>query len=86
MNISSILFCAITAVCAFAVSWFIFPYAALSHDELTAAKTPVEAELLDDVAVPDFGEVPVFDMVLHYIDNPPLESEADAGKVRFQGC
>jgi len=86
MNWTSALFCAATVVVTIVVSKAVFPYAALSHEEIAAAKTPVDAELLDDVDLGDFGTVPVFDLVLHYIDNPPLESESEETKVRFQGC
>lgn len=86
MNWTSALFCTTTVVATVALTWFLFPFAALSHEELAAAKTPVDAEYLDDIDLGDFGTVPVFDLVLHYIDNPPPESESESSKVRFQGC
>lgn len=86
MNWTNIVFCIAAIAATVAVSWAAFPYAALSQEELDIALTPVDAEMADSVDLGDFGEVPVFDMVLHYIDNPPLESEEDNQKVRFQGC
>ncbi|MBX2886601.1 MAG: hypothetical protein KTR32_42020 [Granulosicoccus sp.] len=86
MNTLSVFFCSLTLVATVAVTWLAFPYAAMSEDELSAATTPVDAELLGEVNLADFGEVSVFDMVLHYIDNPPLESDEELPKVRFQGC
>lgn len=85
-HVVSILFCSITLVLTLALCWAVFPVAALSRAELEATKTPTEAELVDDVEIEGFGSIPVFDMVLHYIDNPPLESDDDEPQVRFQGC
>jgi hypothetical protein len=86
MNLTSWIFCGVTLVATLLLIGALFPYVAMSEDELAYTKTPIDAELMDDVNVQDFGEVPVLDMVLHYIDNPPLESEQAETKVRFQGC
>jgi hypothetical protein len=85
-NITAIGFCVLTLAATVAISWVAFPYAAMSHEALEAAQTPTDAEEFDDVNIKDFGEIPVFDMVLHYIDNPPVDTGEAEPTVRFQGC
>lgn len=87
MNLSAIVFCVLCLLATFGFAKAMFPLAAMSPEQIEAAKTPTDAETMNDVTVTDFGEVPVLDMVLHYIDNPPdTPAEAASGKVRFQGC
>jgi hypothetical protein len=86
MNISGLLFCSVTLIASFFAIQVLFPLAAMTPEEAVAITTPKEAELFDDVSVPDFGDVSVFDMVLHFIDNPPEESDLKLPEVRFQGC
>lgn len=86
MNKTAIIFCVLSLVATVAFARAMFPLAAMSPEQVLAVKTPIEPELMDDVSVKDFGEVPVLDMVLHYIDNPPETETADTGKIRFQGC
>ena len=85
-HLTGIVFCSITLAATVVVCWFLFPLAAMSEQELAATRTPMDAELYENVTLPDFGETSVFDMVLHYIDNPPAETESAESKVRFQGC
>lgn len=85
-HLTGIIFCSITLVATVAACWALFPVAAMSEQELVATRTPMEAELYENVTLPNFGETSVFDMVLHYIDNPPAESESQETEVRFQGC
>jgi len=88
MNISSLIFCVAAVLGSIAVSVAAFPLAALSPSELTASKTPVEADELGAVDLGDFGTVSVLDLVFHYMENPPA-AEATGSKmkkVRFQGC
>ncbi len=86
MNLTGILFCSITLIISFFSVKALFPLAAMTPEETAAITTPVDAELIDDISLPDFGDVSVMDMVLHYIDNPPEESATEASKVKFQGC
>jgi len=85
-HLSGISFCALTLCATVGLCWVLFPYAAMSRESVEAAQSPTDAELFSDVDVKDFGQVPVLDMVLHYIDNPPVESSEPAAAVRFQGC
>ena len=82
----SLIFCSVTLAATLLLCWALFPLAALSRDELAASSTPTDAELFEDVSVEGFGDIPVFDMVLHYIDNPPAETSGGETEVRFQGC
>ena len=79
-------FCVVTLIVTFAVAWVLFPHAALSEEQYSHSVIPQEPELFDDIAIRDFGEVSVLDMVLHYIEDPPAEADGKENKVRFQGC
>jgi len=82
-----IVFCIFSLAAVLALSWFAFPHAAMSKDQLAQLQEPQDPELFEDVELEDFGAVPVMDMMLHYIDNPPVAPEGGApAKVRFQGC
>ncbi len=87
MKFSSLLFCAAALAGSMLVAYVAFPYAAMTPEQATFVRTPQSAELFDDVDLGEFGEIPVLDMVQHYIDSPPIETGSDSGKkVRFQGC
>jgi len=85
-KLTGFLFCAFTLAATLGLLWVMYPNAAMSKEEYEQYKTPQDPELFEDVNIEDFGEVPVFDMMLHYIDNPPAESDNASVKIRFQGC
>lgn len=83
-KLSGLMFCIASLAMVAGLAWLLFPYAALSKEEVRLAITPQDSEMFEDVDMGDFGSVPVFEMMQHYIDSPP--AEADGKKVRFQGC
>jgi len=66
----------------------LFPFAAKSKAEIEYYTTPQSPEILDDVNLGEFGEVPVLDLVEYYIENPPAPDTTSGSdkKTRFQGC
>lgn len=82
----SIIFCVASLAVVAGVSWLVFPYAARSAQDVQHSSTAQGAEMFEDVELADFGAIPVLDMMMHYIDNPPLEPGNGEKKVRFQGC
>lgn len=83
---TNLLFCAVSLAAVIGLMWLIFPFTARSSQEVTASKTPLGAEMFDDIDLGDFGMVPVLDMMQHFIDNPPVDTGEPTKKVRFQGC
>lgn len=90
MDRSSILFCAGSLVACLAVAAIAFPFAALDPETVVAAKTPQPAENLPVVDVGQgFGELPVEELMMYYIENPPAPAAsagASAPAIKFGGC
>lgn len=85
-KIMSLCFCVASLAAVAGVGWLVYPHAARSAQEVSYASTPLGAEMFDDVELGEFGSVSVLDMMLHYVENPPLETDRGKTKVRFQGC
>jgi len=83
-KLSGLVFCVASLAIFAVVSWLIYPYAAQSSDEFQYTSTAQGSEMFEDVDLGDFGVVPVFEMMQHYIESPPIDSGDK--KVRFQGC
>jgi len=91
MDRSSVIFCALAVVAAVALSVFGYQVAALSDDEVAAAKTPVAAEEMGVVDIGDgYGEMAVSELMDFYIQNPPVKAtgaaQAAEPERRFGGC
>ena len=86
MDRASIIFCGAALAGCLLLAAAIFPFTAMSKQQLEATRTAQSAEQFEDVDLGDFGMVPVLDMVFHYIENPPEQTAGEAKKVRFQGC
>lgn len=85
-KIASLIFCVASLAAVAGISWLAYPYAARSSQAVQQSATPQGAEMFEDVDLGDFGMTPVLDMMQHYIDNPPLETDSGDKKIRFQGC
>lgn len=85
-----VLFCAASLLVSLGVAVWVFPHAALSESSLKHAQTPQAMEALPDVDLgPDFGTVPVTDLMGYYIEHPPQPSGANAAAAvgqHFGGC
>ena len=90
MERSSWIFVVTSLVVTFAVFWVAFPFAAMDRDVVARATTPQPAEALGLVDVGGgFGELPVEELMLYYVENPPAAPEAGAvaaPEIKFGGC
>lgn len=85
-KLTNLIFCAASLALTIGAMWALFPYTARSSQEVQESSTPMGAEMFDDVDLGEFGQIPVLDMMQHYIDNPPEDTGEPEKKVRFQGC
>jgi hypothetical protein len=65
----------------------LFPYAAVPRHTLEIARTPQPMEDLPDVDLgPNFGPVPVTELVGYYLDHPPPKNGVLKREKKFGGC
>ncbi|MGI9304469.1 MAG: hypothetical protein ACR2RB_17450, partial [Gammaproteobacteria bacterium] len=79
----------ISLAAALAASAALLPYATLPIAEATAAQQAVPMEEFDLIDLgEDYGQVSVFELVGHYVENPPQPEAVDAKpkKKHFGGC
>lgn len=84
-----LLFCTISLVLSLGAAVMLFPYAAMSHDRMQLVATPQPMENLPDIDLgPNFGHVPVTELVGYYIENPPVPQSGGsvARQQQFGGC
>ncbi len=90
MDRSSAIFLVGSLVVTVLVSWVAFPFAALDRDVVERAAVAQPAEELGLVDVGQgFGELPVEELILYYIDNPPAAATTGAvaaPEIKFGGC
>jgi hypothetical protein len=90
MDRGSAIFLAGSLVVTILVCWVAFPFAAMDRDVIERAAAPQPAELLGMVDVGQgFGELPVEELMLYYVENPPAAPEPGAvaaPEIKFGGC
>ena len=90
MERSSWIFIAGSLIATVAISWLAFPFAALDRETVARAAEPQPAEELGMVDVGQgFGELPVEELMLYYVENPPAAPEPGAvaaPEIKFGGC
>ena len=88
MDRSSLIFCAVSLLLSLLVAAALFPFTTLTDTQLQASATTTDADQMGEVDLGDFGTVSVQELVDYYVENPPVETaaEAPARVVRFQGC
>ncbi|WP_275099078.1 hypothetical protein [Sedimenticola hydrogenitrophicus] len=66
----------------------LFPYASLPEETLRAAEQPLPMEAFPDADLgPDYGQVPVIELMGYYLENPPVKESGSAPKQQhFGGC
>ena len=69
----------------------LYPFAVVDRETLAMTRTPQPMETLPDVDVgPDFGVLPVTELMGYYIENPPEAPKAGAPaapeRQHFGGC
>jgi len=87
-KVQMLLFCAVCLLLSFGAGAIMYPYATLSHKALAASRTPQHMENFPDVDLgPDYGVVPVTELVGYYIDHPPApRTGAPRHEEQFGGC
>ncbi len=70
------------------ISAALFSSASVPEETRLSASQPQPVEAFGDVDLgPDYGEIPVFELVEYYLENPPVKSTAAAPVQRhFGGC
>ncbi len=89
MDRISLIFCAFSLIVALGLAALGYPYAALSVEKVMRTNESVDAEIIPDIDLGDFGIVSVSDLLDYFIENPPVTSESaeeSVRKVRIQGC
>lgn len=85
-----LLFCSGSLAVSLALSAIIFPFSTVDRETMEMARTPQPMEVLPDVDVgPDFGRLPVTELMGYYIENPPEVPSAGAPpreQQHFGGC
>lgn len=90
MDRNSWLFIAGSLLVTGLVCWIAFPFAAMDRAVVEAARVPQPAEAMGLVDVGEgFGELPVEELMLYYVENPPAAPVAGAvaaPEIKFGGC
>ncbi len=82
-------FCGACLAVALGTAMVLFPYATLPQDTLAQAHTPQPMEALPDIDLgPNFGPVPVTELVGYWMDNPPQPQTGGVARhvEQFGGC
>jgi len=85
----SLIFCLLSLIITLGLAALVYPYAALSVEKVMMTSETVDAEVIPDLDLGDFGIVSVSDLLDYFIENPPVTSETveeSVRKVRIQGC
>ncbi len=88
MDRNSLIFCGGAIGLSLLIAAVAYPFAAISEEKITRAKSVVQADSLGELDLGEYGKVTVSDLVSYYIENPPAPVAAGAPqrKVRFEGC
>lgn len=86
-----LMFCAGSLALSLGAAAVLFPFASVSRETLQASRSAQPVETLGEVDLgPDFGTVPVTELVGYYIENPPAAPEpgvaAAPKRQQFGGC
>jgi hypothetical protein len=84
------LFCTGTLAASLGLAAVLYPFAVVDQDTLARSRAPQPMETLPDVDLgPDFGQLPVVELMGYYIENPPQQSDVGSPKPErqhFGGC
>lgn len=83
-----IIFNTLSLLVTLGISAALFTSASVPEEKRLAASEPQPMEAFDDVDLgPDYGEIPVFELVGYYLENPPVKATGTAPVQRhFGGC
>lgn len=87
--VKMISFCALCLLAAVVLSTALFPYSAMTREQVMSAQQPLPMEDFDLVNLgEDYGQLSVFDLIGYYIDNPPKPVALNNAprKKHFGGC
>lgn len=83
-----VIFNVLSLLVTLGISALLFGSASVPDEKRLAASEPQPVEAFDDVDLgPDYGEIPVYELVDYYLENPPVKSATAAPVQRhFGGC
>ncbi|WP_029132884.1 hypothetical protein [Sedimenticola selenatireducens] len=83
-----VIFNVLSLVGTLGLSAVLFSYAAVPEEKRLAASQPQPMEAFSDVDLgPDYGQIPVVELVGYYLENPPVKATGSAPvKRHFGGC
>ena len=84
-----ICFCTLCLLAAVGLSVVLFPYSAMTREQMTSAQQPLPMEDFELVDLgEDYGQLTVFDLIGYYIESPPKPATLDNAprKKHFGGC
>ncbi len=90
-RLSIFLFCAGSLCASVGLASILFPLAAMSPNEVSAASSPRDMQDFADIDMgEDYGEMSVAELMGYYLENPPAPPAAGmpapAPKRHFGGC
>ena len=88
-HLKIISFCALCLLATISLFAALFPYSAMTREQVISAQQPLPMEDFAPVDLgEDYGQLSVFDLIGYYIDNPPKPETVDnePGKKYFGGC
>jgi len=83
-----IIFNSISLAITIGLSVMFYPSASVSGETSTALNTPLSAEEFEDMDLgPDYGKVPVLELMEFYMEFPPAKKAVEGAKrEHFGGC
>lgn len=85
-----IIFNGLSLVVTLGLSAILFPYASITDEKSKAADLSMPIEDFADINLgPDYGDVPVADLMVYYMENPPVIDSGNTStpeKQHFGGC
>ena len=85
-----VLFCVGSLAASLGLAAVLYPYAVVDQAVIDAASVPQPMETLPDVDVgPDFGVLPVVELMGYFLENPPQSTGTDTPepeRQHFGGC
>jgi hypothetical protein len=85
-----LLFCTGSLAATLGLSAALYPFAVVDRETVEMARTPQAMEVLPDVDLgPDFGRLPVVELMGYYMENPPQPQDQAAARPErehFGGC
>ena len=82
-------FCVFSLTVTLAISFYLYPLAAMPKEAALKARQPAEMDEFDLIDLgEDYGQLTIYDLIGFYMDNPPATAAGDSTpkKKHFGGC